>query len=51
MTDRKTKMIVPNEQLKFLTIERKLPVNGKSYLLKGSDPDYNEADKLEIDKY
>jgi hypothetical protein len=51
MTDRKTKMIVPNEQLKFLTIERKLPINGKSYLLKGSDPEYNEDDKLEIDKY
>ncbi len=50
MTDRKTKMIVPNEQLKFLTIERKLPVNGKAYLLKGNDPEFLESDKLEIDK-
>ena len=50
MTDRKTKMIVPNEQLKFLTIERRLPVNGKAYLLKGNDPEFSESDKLEIDK-
>ena len=48
MTDRKTKMIVPNEQLKFLTIERKLPINGKSYLLKGSDPDFNEDDNADF---
>ena len=43
-------MIVPNEQLKFLTIERRLPVNGKAYLLKGNDPEFSESDKLEIDK-
>ena len=38
MADRKTKMIVPNSQLKQLTIEKKLPVNGgESYLPKGSE--------------
>ena len=28
MTDRETKMLVPNSQLKQLTIEKKLPLNG-----------------------
>jgi hypothetical protein len=38
MTDRSTKMLVPNSQLKQLTIEKKLPVNGgDSYLPKGSE--------------
>lgn len=38
MTDRSTKMLVPNSQLKQLTIEKKLPVNGgESYLPKGSE--------------
>ncbi len=50
MSDRKTKMIVPNEQLKTLTIERKLPVNGKPYLPKGNDRGYNPEERLEIDK-
>ena len=34
MTDSGTKMIVPNEKLKELTIEKKLPKNGKPYLKK-----------------
>jgi len=38
MEDRKTKMIVPCSQLKQLTIEKKLPVNGGlPYLPKGSE--------------
>ena len=38
MTDRSTKMLVPNSQLKQLTIEKKLPVNGGDpYLPKGSE--------------
>jgi len=38
MEDRKTKMIVPCSQLKQLTIEKKLPVNGGAvYLPKGSE--------------
>ena len=38
MADRETKMIVPNSQLKQLTIEKRLPVNGgESYLPKGSE--------------
>ena len=38
MTDRQTKMIVPCSQLKQLTVEKKLPVNGgDEYLPKGSE--------------
>ena len=38
MEDRKTKMIVPCSQLKELTIEKKLPINGGAvYLPKGSE--------------
>lgn len=38
MTDRQTKMIVPNEQLKSLVVEKKLPSNGgEEYLPKGSE--------------
>ena len=38
MADRRTKMIVPNSQLKQLTIEKKLPVNGgETYLPKGGE--------------
>ena len=38
MTDRHTKMIVPNEQLKALVVEKKLPINGgESYLPKGDE--------------
>lgn len=38
MADRGTKMIVPNEKIKELTIEKILPQNGGyPYLMKGSD--------------
>lgn len=50
MSDRKTKMLVPNEQLKTLTIERRLPFNGKAYLPKGNDKEFNPEDRFEIDK-
>ena len=41
MTDRKTKMVVPNEQLKQLTIEKTLSQNGSApYLPKGGDEDF-----------
>ena len=41
MTDRRSKMLVPNEQLKQLTIEKTLPKNGgEPYLPKGSDPSF-----------
>lgn len=46
MSDRKTKMIVPNEQLKMLTIEKKLPKNGgPTYLEKNSGEDFHPIDK------
>ena len=46
MTDRKSKMVVPNEQLKELTIEKTLPLNGGDpYLPKGGDPDFNPTKK------
>jgi hypothetical protein len=46
MSDRKTKMVVPNEQLKELTIEKTLGVNGGSpYLPKGGDPEFNPKTK------
>ena len=46
MTDRKTKMVVPNQQLKFLTIEKKLNLNGGvGYLKKGSDAGYEDQQK------
>ncbi len=50
MSDRKTKMFVPNEQLKTLTIERRLPFNGKADLPKGNDKEFNPEDRFEIDK-
>ena len=46
MTDRKSKMVVPNEQLKEITIEKTLPVNGGDpYLPKGNDPDFSQNKK------
>ena len=41
MTDRRTKMVVPNEKLSDLTVEKILPANGGDpYLSKGSDPGF-----------
>ena len=46
MTDRKTKMVVPNDQLKHLTLEKKLNLNGGvEYLKKGSDIGFEEQQK------
>jgi len=43
MTDRGTKMIVPNDRLKLLVIEKKLPLNGGfHYLHKGGEQSYDE---------
>ena len=43
MTDRGTKMIVPNDRLKLLVIEKKLPLNGGfHYLHKGGEQGYEE---------
>jgi hypothetical protein len=42
MTDRGTKMIVPNDRLKLLVIEKKLPLNGGfHYLYKGGEQGYD----------
>ena len=43
MTDRGTKMIVPNDILKLLVIEKKLPLNGGfHYLHKGGEEGYEK---------
>tara|TARA_R110000824_G_scaffold107055_2_gene252958 strand:+ start:27908 stop:28327 length:420 start_codon:yes stop_codon:yes gene_type:complete len=43
MTDRKTKMVVPNDRLKTLTVEKALPKNGGfPYLYKGGESGYEE---------
>lgn len=43
MTDRGTKMIVPNDRLKLLVIEKKLPLNGGfPYLHKGGEQGFEE---------
>ena len=49
MTDRASKMVVPNEQLKQLTIEKKLMQNGKvPYLPTGGDPGYVGVEEVPI---
>jgi hypothetical protein len=49
MTDRSSKMVVPNEQLKQLTIEKKLMQNGKvPYLPSGGDPGYIGTEEVLI---
>ena len=43
MTDRKTKMVVPNDRLKMLTVEKTLPKNGGfPYLFKAGEGGYEE---------
>ena len=50
MLDRKTKMLVPNEQLKQLTIEKTLPKNGGApYLPKGCDPNFVGTKEVPIE--
>lgn len=47
MTDRASKMVVPNEQLKQLTIEKRLMQNGKvPYLPSGGDPGYIGTEEI-----
>jgi len=49
MTDRRTKMVVPNEKLSDLTVEKLLPHNGGDpYLSKGSDPDFVGYEEVPI---
>ena len=49
MTDRRTKMLVPNEQLKLLTIEKRLPKNWREpYLAKGSDSNFMGFEEVPI---
>jgi hypothetical protein len=49
MTDRASKMVVPNEQLKQLTIEKRLIQNGKvPYLPTGGDPSYVGTQEVPI---
>ena len=49
MSDRKTKMVVPNEQLKELTIEKTLPKNGGNpYLSSGGEPDFIEVTEVAV---
>ena len=50
MTDRLTKMVVPNEQLKSLTIEKRLIQNGKvPYLPTGGDSNYVRIEEVPIE--
>lgn len=50
MTDRKTKMVVPNEQLKELIIEKTLPINGGSpYLPTGKDPEFVRTAEIPLE--
>lgn len=50
MSDRATKMLVPNEQLKHLTIEKTLPKNGGApYLPKGSDSDFVGVKEIPVE--
>lgn len=49
MTDRKTKMVVPNEQLKQLIVEKTLPKNGGvPYRPKGGDPAFEEMVEIKL---
>ena len=50
MTDRGTKMIVPNDRLKLLVIEKQLPKNGSyPYLYKAGEEGYDkQLEKREI---
>jgi hypothetical protein len=46
MVDRDTKMVVPNDRLKTLTIEKRLNRNGSlAYLFKGGEAGYDEQQK------
>ena len=47
MTDRKSKMVVPNDRLKMLVIEKSLPKNGGfPYLYKAGEAGYEQQSKV-----
>tara|TARA_R100000008_G_scaffold86663_1_gene80732 strand:- start:7145 stop:7591 length:447 start_codon:yes stop_codon:yes gene_type:complete len=47
MTDRGTKMVVPNDRLKMLVVEKSLPKNGGfAYLYKAGEPGYEKQNQL-----
>ena len=47
MTDRKTKMVVPNDRLKMLVVEKTLPKNGGCpYLYKAGEAGYEEQNEI-----
>lgn len=49
MTDRSSKMVVPNEQLKQLTIEKRLIQNGKvPYLPTAGEPSYVGTEEVPV---
>ena len=50
MSDRGTKMIVPNDRLKLLVVEKQLPKNGSyPYLYKAGEPGYeDQVEKLKV---
>ena len=49
MTDRKTKMIVPNEQLKQLVVEKTLPKNGGvPYKPRGGEPGFEDMVEIKL---
>ena len=49
MTDRKTKMVVPNEQLKQLVVEKTLPKNGGvPYKPKGGEPGFEDMVEIRL---
>ena len=49
MSHRRSKMVVPNEKLSDLTVEKMLPHNGGDpYLSKGSDPDFVGYEEVPI---
>ena len=49
MTDRKSKMVVPNEKLKELIVEKSLPKNGcRPYLPKGGEPGFEEVVEVKL---
>ena len=46
MTDRKTKMVVPNDRLKMLVVEKTLPKNGVfPYLFKAGETGYEDQSR------
>ena len=50
MSDRGTKMIVPNDRLKLLVVEKQLPKNGSyPYLYKAGEPGYEaQVEKRQV---